>query len=142
MIRLPPRSTRTDTLFPYTTLFRSGRYGRVVNLPEGTAPLVRSFRSALGHFPQAILIGLRQYQLHQFRDGRFELRLVTRGAPRPGLTDALAAAWQASGGTSPLRIVGVDSIPLPRGGKFQDFTSDFMPDADPHGDPQIGRAHV
>src|SRR3546814_17002659 len=23
MIRLPPRSTRTDTLFPYTTLFRS-----------------------------------------------------------------------------------------------------------------------
>src|SRR3546814_8129876 len=24
MLRLPPRSTRTDTLFPYTTLFRSG----------------------------------------------------------------------------------------------------------------------
>src|SRR3546814_7283759 len=33
MIRLPPRSTRTDSLFPYTTLFRSahqeiGRFGR------------------------------------------------------------------------------------------------------------------
>src|SRR3546814_5374895 len=28
MIRRPPRSTRTDTLFPYTTLFRSGRPGR------------------------------------------------------------------------------------------------------------------
>src|SRR3546814_2457806 len=27
MIRRPPRSTRTDTLFPYTTLFRSGRRG-------------------------------------------------------------------------------------------------------------------
>src|SRR3546814_10175712 len=32
MIRRPPRSTRTDTLFPYTTLFRSsilltGQYG-------------------------------------------------------------------------------------------------------------------
>src|SRR3546814_3908823 len=25
MIRRPPRSTRTDTLFPYTTLFRSNR---------------------------------------------------------------------------------------------------------------------
>src|SRR3546814_12111400 len=25
MIRRPPRSTRTDPLFPYTTLFRSGR---------------------------------------------------------------------------------------------------------------------
>src|SRR3546814_1814682 len=27
MIRLPPRSTRTDTLFPYTTLFRSPELG-------------------------------------------------------------------------------------------------------------------
>src|SRR3546814_16890573 len=26
-IRRPPRSTRTDTLFPYTTLFRSGSIG-------------------------------------------------------------------------------------------------------------------
>src|SRR3546814_17533127 len=25
MVRRPPRSTRTDTLFPYTTLFRSGQ---------------------------------------------------------------------------------------------------------------------
>src|SRR3546814_1205451 len=34
MIRRPPRSTRTDTLFPYTTLFRScdasARYDRVL----------------------------------------------------------------------------------------------------------------
>src|SRR3546814_5567294 len=29
MIRRPPRSTRTDTLFPYTTLFRSHRPGRL-----------------------------------------------------------------------------------------------------------------
>src|SRR3546814_10356507 len=37
MIRLPPRSTRTDTLFPYTPLFRSGarlagQYGRTALL--------------------------------------------------------------------------------------------------------------
>src|SRR3546814_10162946 len=30
MIRRPPRSTRTDTLFPYTTLCRSGRLGGLV----------------------------------------------------------------------------------------------------------------
>src|SRR3546814_5582396 len=29
MIRRPPRSTRTDTLFPYTTLFRSHQIGEV-----------------------------------------------------------------------------------------------------------------
>src|SRR3546814_11653923 len=36
MIRRPPRSTRTDTLFPYTTLFRSsyGFDGRVVFAPK------------------------------------------------------------------------------------------------------------
>src|SRR3546814_10350966 len=29
MIRRPPRSTRTDTLFPYTTLFRSAGAGQI-----------------------------------------------------------------------------------------------------------------
>src|SRR3546814_16950970 len=32
MIRRPPRSTRTDTLFPYTTLFRSKRRGRPIDM--------------------------------------------------------------------------------------------------------------
>src|SRR3546814_6911464 len=31
MIRRPPRSTRTDTLFPYTTLFRSSDYYAAVS---------------------------------------------------------------------------------------------------------------
>src|SRR3546814_8453624 len=35
MIRLPPRSTRTDTLFPYTTLFRSPEGG--ARRPQGAA---------------------------------------------------------------------------------------------------------
>src|SRR3546814_14399301 len=34
MLRRPPRSTRTDTLFPYTTLFRSRR----VRAGRGTQP--------------------------------------------------------------------------------------------------------
>src|SRR3546814_14966869 len=38
MIRRPPRSTRTDTLFPYTTLFRSGP-GRVSWLALLLVPL-------------------------------------------------------------------------------------------------------
>src|SRR3546814_4827845 len=37
MIRRPPRSTRTDTLFPYTTLFRSDaeRHARCLHLDHG-----------------------------------------------------------------------------------------------------------
>src|SRR3546814_18826287 len=37
MIRRPPRSTRTDTLFPYTTLFRS--------------PVIVEIKQSLGDFP-------------------------------------------------------------------------------------------
>src|SRR3546814_7352361 len=33
MIRRPPRSTRTDTLFPYTTLFRSLPHPRGYHIP-------------------------------------------------------------------------------------------------------------
>src|SRR3546814_15635257 len=45
MIRRPPRSTRTDTLFPYTTLFRSG-----IDAPassSATAPSATSARKIL-----------------------------------------------------------------------------------------------
>src|SRR3546814_2952118 len=34
MIRRPPRSTRTDTLFPYTTLFRSARHDAAPRAPR------------------------------------------------------------------------------------------------------------
>src|SRR3546814_15843543 len=36
MIRRPPRSTRTDTLFPYTTLFRSKPSHPFLSQPEAT----------------------------------------------------------------------------------------------------------
>src|SRR3546814_15088246 len=35
MIRRPPRSTRTDTLFPYTTLFRSPPFNYVIGTLKG-----------------------------------------------------------------------------------------------------------
>src|SRR3546814_13127169 len=38
MIRRPPRSTRTDTLFPYTTLFRSGTAHDRVRQPQIVVP--------------------------------------------------------------------------------------------------------
>src|SRR3546814_12720968 len=39
MIRRPPRSTRTDTLFPYTTLFRSPEFTQIApDVLDGTCP--------------------------------------------------------------------------------------------------------
>src|SRR3546814_14345842 len=37
MIRRPPKSTRSDTLFPYTTLFRSALYQVIDQGLDGTA---------------------------------------------------------------------------------------------------------
>src|SRR3546814_1164222 len=59
MIRRPPRSTRTDTLFPYTTLFRS-----VQRIPKGSAfdrsgELPRRIKGAAG--PQIDLL-LRRHR--------------------------------------------------------------------------------
>src|SRR3546814_20303265 len=45
MIRRPPRSTRTDTLFPYTTLFRSD---------GGRAAAVRRYHARAGREPPGI----------------------------------------------------------------------------------------
>src|SRR3546814_5742890 len=44
MIRRPPRSTRTDTLFPYTTLFRSRRGRRQLRAEEAADPRHRGLR--------------------------------------------------------------------------------------------------
>src|SRR3546814_3236509 len=48
MIRRPPRSTRTDTLFPYTTLFRSAR-SRPVGRRAGRHEDRARFRRQLQH---------------------------------------------------------------------------------------------
>src|SRR3546814_19048185 len=62
MIRRPPRSTRTDTLFPYTTLFRSRR---------------RPKAGAGGHsHPRAPAPGA-----HPFTDTLFDSREQKKGPP-------------------------------------------------------------
>src|SRR3546814_3637633 len=45
MIRRPPRSTRTDTLFPYTTLFRSAGFPHP--LPRRARPHAQADRGAV-----------------------------------------------------------------------------------------------
>src|SRR3546814_14587100 len=78
MIRLPPRSTRTDTLFPYTTLFRS----------RGGAALP----------PSGLLRQLRRRRTHRGR-------LLPLRPPRPHLPlaplDPAPAARSLTGRTSP-----------------------------------------
>src|SRR3546814_2643488 len=52
MIRRPPRSTRTDTLFPYTTLFRSSqkRKEQIINK-------ILSYIPPIGHTLTGLVLG-------------------------------------------------------------------------------------
>src|SRR3546814_6581342 len=82
MIRRPPRSTRTDTLFPYTTLFRSDDIGAVV----GQALAGIKDRAEQQQFlaGEAVLDFDRpaRHVGHQPRIGRRRCRDEQRGAPR------------------------------------------------------------
>src|SRR3546814_1305928 len=62
MIRRPPRSTRTDTLFPYTTLFRSERSNGLIVLGRrgrkelGKSGIGGTAQKILAHAPSPILL--------------------------------------------------------------------------------------
>src|SRR3546814_18086106 len=49
MIRRPPRSTRTDTLFPYTTLFRSWSSRSRFSLPQSRHRRMPRYRRSEEH---------------------------------------------------------------------------------------------
>src|SRR3546814_17038729 len=50
MILLPPRSTRTDTLFPYTTLFRSGNQPAAKHVDQNLTVIARQGQCARADF--------------------------------------------------------------------------------------------
>src|SRR3546814_4231373 len=76
MSRRPPGSTRTDTLFPYTTLFRSS-----------------------SSTPDKLDLGLRLTGLHdRFAPHIFSVALVGRGKPAPDLFLHAARALNAAPG--------------------------------------------
>src|SRR3546814_2857018 len=54
MLRRPPRSTRTDTLFPYTTLFRSRRSLAHARLGPMLIHIIA--RGRIGRGPEAELV--------------------------------------------------------------------------------------
>src|SRR3546814_19071753 len=58
MIRRPPRSTRTDTLFPYTTLFRSQTGSPLASSAPSTIPwpASNSWHSQCSHYVRQIVV--------------------------------------------------------------------------------------
>src|SRR3546814_5414720 len=90
MIRRPPRSTRTDTLFPYTTLFRS-----VQTQPTRT-PGLASQKIARPHCFAAILLQERLQPRVLAPAPRLRRRSSTHHPARPGSTSPYCRASRAS----------------------------------------------
>src|SRR3546814_15775205 len=65
MIRRPPRSKRTDTLFPYTTLFRASR----PTSPQPSACWKAPRRADAGGLSGAICLALRDALLRKAPQG-------------------------------------------------------------------------
>src|SRR3546814_20182145 len=71
MIPRPPRSTRTDTLFPYTTLFRSHR-ARALEAVDGDESMVLAVDDAdhqageTVEIEEAIVLGMNGTRDHDF----------------------------------------------------------------------------
>ncbi len=104
-----------------------GRFRPLRHAPEGTTRRMDLLFLALRTQPLDVLRDLREYQLHQYRDGRFELRLATRGEPDPRLIATLRDIWDREAGDAVLEIIRVDAIARTAGQKTQDFTSEFFP---------------
>src|SRR3546814_16397254 len=77
MFRRPPRSTRTDTLFPYTTLFRSDSFGyQVVASVDSLAGALQALEQ--GRLPDLAVLDAN---LHGESSLPAALELRRRGVP-------------------------------------------------------------
>src|SRR3546814_14083138 len=129
MIRRPPRSTRTDTLFPYTTLFRSrfveGPAKRVTATADGHActaglrighvgfHLLQCLdvdqRALVGGAGQAVAHAQLRYRLSPLAGERVVHGLVH--AQAGGADAGLAGFTELAGGGPPPRRVAVAGPP-------------------------------
>ncbi len=103
-----------------------GRYSRIKPLPAGTLDRVATLRTALQTMPVDLARNLRRYQIHQSRDGSFELRLVAEGNLPPAFSERVLNAWSSGMAGPPLVFREVEDIPLNTAvDKFDDFVSGY-----------------
>src|SRR3546814_9851065 len=96
MIRRPPRSTRTDTLFPYTTLFRSIK-ARAADAEGDARRAALGYAAALDAAPANELVAIRTYRAAMEAG---DTALVDRALgvlERSGVAPQDSALWRLAG---------------------------------------------
>src|SRR3546814_8880497 len=144
IIRRPPRLPRTDTLFPYTPLFRSWSpdFPPPLARRRSPDPLARLTISLSARFDESIALGLRQQQREQDRAAFAVDRAVDQLGAKAALerhrrcktvghvvTEAFEREQEARVGPQ-----GVGELPR-RARQREAAAREFLPG-------EIGRAHV
>src|SRR3546814_15851399 len=116
MIRRPPRSTRTDTLFPYTTLFRSDHrpvLAGVDVLGKAARPVIVAFGDSITDNTGCAIDAV---PICRWGDvlGR---RLARAGKPHVVVTQAISGNRVISSGTGPSAVERFDRSEESRVGK-------------------------
>src|SRR3546814_13996655 len=111
MIRRPPRSTRTDTLFPYTTLFRSGEtpfeYSARLRLQHAWS-LVRDTTTSICEISEALGFESQSAFCRSFKKSfGCTTTQVRSGQLEAGSLPALTGSQCAFGGVRTVRARGL-----------------------------------
>src|SRR3546814_14987745 len=78
MIRQPPRTTRTDTLFPYTTLFRSPHHREHIIADEFFAQVINEDMLGLDAHQFSLLASWFQFARRRSEEHTSELQSLMR----------------------------------------------------------------
>lgn len=105
-----------------------GRRSRIEHLPAGTQDLSARLLAAMASLPVEISGSMREYQLHQFKPGDYELRVVMAGSDEPEFEAHLLSLWSefAKQSTAQLTVRSVPNLALSPSGKFMHFTSEHI----------------
>src|SRR3546814_13537605 len=91
MIRRPPRSTRTDTLFPYTTLFRSSAPRGGLERPSARDPFAMKLFPGATRFQRwtmgATFLIVASYAISQTRQALVDVSKTRLSSPTPRFID-------------------------------------------------------
>src|SRR3546814_12801770 len=113
MIRRPPRSTRTDTLFPYTTLFRSpldaasvdaAVIHQVLHFADQPQKVILEAARVVRPGGQIVIVDFAPHDLEDLR-ARYAHR-------RLGVAHAELRVWCAAAGLQPDPVIALPGQPL------------------------------
>src|SRR3546814_12668488 len=125
MIRRPPRSTRTDTLFPYTTLFRS-RPDRTVAVPDHNVPTTPDRAQFVFEDDEARIqvetldrnareYGVNYFPMNDINQGLVHIVGTEQGFTQPGMIIACGDSTTSTHAPLPTRPFGSPRVSVRTG---------------------------